>query len=70
MRESRTLRLRKEWLTELTAEEMGDVVGGTHVGCVGATDACTHGACGTQTILPVRSCISPCLTQPQYSCFC
>lgn len=64
MRESRTLRLRRERLAELTADEMGGVVGGTHLGCVGATDACTHGACGTQSVLPVRSCITPCPTDP------
>lgn len=62
MRESRTLHLRRERLSELTAWELSGVVGGTHLGCVGATDACTHGACGTQTILPARSCISPCPT--------
>lgn len=64
MRESRTLRLRKERLSELTVEELGGVAGGTHLGCVGLTATCTHGgACGTtQSILPARSCIAPCPT--------
>ncbi|HEU0130737.1 MAG TPA: hypothetical protein VFQ85_07075 [Mycobacteriales bacterium] len=54
----RTLRLRRETLTALTAPELVSVVGGTHVDCA-ATDTCTHGAsfdaCPTT---PLNYCLS------------
>jgi hypothetical protein len=67
---ARRLRLRRESLGELSAGELERIVGGTHVGCNGVTDACTHGACATETVKPVHSCIGPCYTEPQYTCFC
>lgn len=62
----RHLTLRRESLAELTVDQLGVVVGGTHAGCA-ATDGCTHGgsldqACPTT---PVRVCLSmamdPCI---------
>ena len=68
MKETRTLRLRTERLAELSADEMGGMAGGSHIGCVAVTGTCTHAAAcdPTQTILPFRSCIGFCATDPRF----
>jgi hypothetical protein len=55
----RHLTLRREFLAELTVDELGIVVGGTHAGCA-VTDTCTHGPSLDQTCptTPVRFCLS------------
>lgn len=56
----RTLALRREALSELSAGELGGVVGGTHAAC-GQTDGCTHDSlqevCVVPTTPPVQ-CLS------------
>jgi hypothetical protein len=59
MKTARTLRLRREELTELGGDDLAAVVGGSHL-CNNITDPCTHGAsleaaCPT---LPVNPCLS------------
>lgn len=56
----RRLVLRRESLTELTTDELGGVVGGTHAGC-GLTNGCTHDtvdACIGGGTLDVRECLT------------
>lgn len=55
----RSLHLKRESLTELTVDELGVVVGGTHAGCA-VTDGCTHGGSIDQSCptTPVADCLS------------
>ncbi len=53
----RRLRLYKETLNELAGEELEQVGAGVPEDSV-------------PTVLPVRSCLLPCPTDPQFSCFC
>jgi hypothetical protein len=53
----RRLRLRRETLTELAGEELERVGAGAEGDSV-------------PTVLPVRSCLLPCPTDPRFTCFC
>jgi hypothetical protein len=56
----RRLVLKRESLSELTTDELGGVVGGTHAGC-GLTNGCTHDTvenCIDVNTLNIRECLT------------
>ena len=65
----RTLGLKREALSELSAGELGAVVGGTHYQCA-ATDGCTHGQSFDVACPVPTNPIAPCLSLDRHTCQC